>query len=509
VIEPGASPLPLWVGLVNLGIRLVVVAALTLALTWLLHALLLRYARRFDALHWTERARALWPLRNMMSFAAVGVAFIAALIVQTPPLPRQVLSAPTLALLAAAVAASLAWWPRLELDVKLGAMSRPRSHLREALGVSLLFFPFVWLLAALLLIDLGDKPFGIALGTVTATVALVSTGLGAAALLARELGLLVPASKRLEGAVARAAQSLGQPAPRAFELEWSRANAAALPLLGWVLFTRRALDVLDDAQVEAIAAHEIVHVGEARGVKALRVFGQLATLPLVLGILYAQAGSIRGLVYGTAATAVAFFGYGIAIRRLEQRADAGAHQAAEHSYAAALEALYRANLAPAVMRSHSHPSLYDRLVAAGKTPDYPRPSQPRQLLRYLALPILPLLYAGYIGATELVARAAPNPVSARPERLELGIALGNESAEEALTASWAKQGRESDALRQLRTTARYGYGEWRWSRIFFLEMQRGNCDGAFEALLALKDPSRSEFEPAFRAQCGIRDGIDL
>ncbi len=219
VSASSASPLPLWVGLANVGIRLVVVAALTLALTWSLQALVLRYARRLDGKNWTERARALWPLRNMMSYAAVALAFAAALVVQRPVLPSDLIGANGLGLFAAAVAGSLAWWPRLELDVKLGAMARPRSHLREALGVSLLFFPFVWVLGALLLVDLGDKPFGVELGTIAATTALVFTGLGAAAPLSRELGLLLPASKRLEEAVGRAARRLECPAPRAFELE--------------------------------------------------------------------------------------------------------------------------------------------------------------------------------------------------------------------------------------------------------------------------------------------------
>ncbi len=503
--SPGASPLPVWVGLVNVGIRLLLVAALTLALTWSLHALALAYARRFERVHWTERARSLWPLRGMMSFAAVGVAFVAALAVQNPPVPRPLagVGAPLLGLLAAVIAATFAWWPRLALDVKLGALAPPRSHLREALGVSLLFFPFVWVLAAVLITDLGDEPFGIALGTILAGVALVLIGLGATALLARELGLLLPASKRAEDAVARAARSVGRSTPRAFELEWGRANAAALPVLGWVLFTRRALDVLDDTELEAVAAHEIVHLRESGAKKIAHVLGQLTTLPLVVGVLYAQGGSVHGLVYGTAATTLLFFSYGVWNRRLEQSSDREAHRASEPSYAAALEALYRANLAPAVLRSHSHASLYDRLLEAGKTPDYQRPRAPRSSLRYLALPILPLLYLGYVATRDVVAGAAPNPEQADTKQLYAGMALGSDDAEQELTARWAKAGRTEDALSQLRSTARFGEADWRWSRIFFLEMQRGNCAGAFHALQSLTEgePSLGEFEKFWRARC--------
>jgi hypothetical protein len=492
------------VGLLNVGIRLVVIAALTLALTWSLHALAFAHARRFEKTHWTERARALWPLRSMMSFAAIGVAFVAALAVQSPPVPRPLFAAPLLGLIAAVIAGSLAWWPRLALDVKLGALTRPRSHLREALGVSLLFFPFVWVLAGLLLTDLGDEPFGIALGAGAGAVALALTGLGATALLARELGLLLPASKQVDEAVARAARKLERGAPRAFELEWGRASAAALPVLGWVLFTRRALDVLDDAELEAVALHEISQLRESRWEKAFHVLGQLTTLPLAIGVLYAEARSIRGLVYGTTATTLLFYFYGVLNRRIEQRAEAAGHQGSERDYAAALEALYRANLTPAVLRSHSHASLYERSIEAGKTPEYPRPAAPRSSLRYLALPILPLLYLSYVTATDLVASTPSNPEHADTAQLYVGIALGNDEAEQVLTARWAKEGRSEDALSQLRSTARFGEPDWRWSRIFFLEMQRGNCAGALQTLdaLSLADPSAGQFDAMWKARCG-------
>jgi Zn-dependent protease with chaperone function len=505
VSPAGDSPLPIWVGLVNAGLRLLVVAVLSLALTWALHALVLRRARRFDGAHWAARARALWPLRNMMSFAAVAVTVVSALLVTSRPSTREVLSAPQLGLFAGVLAGSLAWSPRLELDVKLGALSRPRGHLREALGVSLLFFPLVWLLAAVLLANLGGEPYGIALGTVASAVGLLLTGLGAGSFLARELGLLTTASERLRAAVTRAAANLGRTAPRAFELEWGRANAAALPTLGWVVVTRRALEVLDDERLEAIVAHEIAHLTESPRVKAFRVVGQLAALPLLIGILYAQAGSFEGLLYGTLLTVLGLFAHGVVNRRLERRADANAHQASESSYAAALEALYRANLTPAVLRSHSHPSLYDRLLAAGRTPDYERPAPPRAWLRYLAVPIVPLFYLGYVAATDVVAGAAPDPETADTVGLHLGTALGNEESESVLTARWVQAGRIDEALAQLRATARPKSGDVRFHRIFVLEMERGNCPGALEALRAVSEGEPSlglDFEAAYRERCG-------
>jgi hypothetical protein len=50
-------------------------------------------------------------------------------------------------------------------------------------------------------------------------------------------------------------------------------------------------------------------------------------------------------------------------------------------YACALEKLYRENQSPAVNASKraTHPHLYDRMIAAGITPDFPRPARPKRL----------------------------------------------------------------------------------------------------------------------------------
>jgi hypothetical protein len=64
--------------------------------------------------------------------------------------------------------------------------------------------------------------------------------------------------------------------------------------------------------------------------------------------------------------------------RLETRADAMAkgNEAETGAYAQALLKLYTDNLLPAVSarKRATHPHLYDRLLAAGVTPDFPRPA---------------------------------------------------------------------------------------------------------------------------------------
>jgi hypothetical protein len=65
---------------------------------------------------------------------------------------------------------------------------------------------------------------------------------------------------------------------------------------------------------------------------------------------------------------------------MEKRADkiAAENQAQDGIYAHALEKLYCDSLIPAVSSSNrkAHPHLYDRMLAAGIQPDYPRPAKP-------------------------------------------------------------------------------------------------------------------------------------
>ena len=69
---------------------------------------------------------------------------------------------------------------------------------------------------------------------------------------------------------------------------------------------------------------------------------------------------------------------------MEKRADqtAAENQINEGVYARALEKLYRENQLPAINVNdrQTHPHLYDRMVAAGITPDYPRPGRPKKMI---------------------------------------------------------------------------------------------------------------------------------
>jgi hypothetical protein len=67
-------------------------------------------------------------------------------------------------------------------------------------------------------------------------------------------------------------------------------------------------------------------------------------------------------------------------RYLEERADRIAHtnEGETGTYARALARIYEDNLMPAVLprRRRTHPDLYDRLLAVGVQPDFPKPAAP-------------------------------------------------------------------------------------------------------------------------------------
>ena len=68
--------------------------------------------------------------------------------------------------------------------------------------------------------------------------------------------------------------------------------------------------------------------------------------------------------------------------RMEVRADtlACSNEVQDGVFARALIHLSELNLSPAVLpkRMWTHPQVYDRLIAAGITPDFPRPAPPEE-----------------------------------------------------------------------------------------------------------------------------------
>jgi Zn-dependent protease with chaperone function len=213
---------------------------------------------------------------------------------------------------------------------------------------------------------------------------------GGGLLLLRLLGLMGPASPRLATIVAEAAGRTGIEPRAAYELKSIAANAFALPLWHRVIFTDKALQELTDEQLVTICVHELAHLAEPRATTTLRVVsGMFVFLPLIVVRPVIGSFGFSGFSLLVAGALVTFLVARRVARGMEVRADtsAKAHQREEGTYARALERLYEVNLIPAVQwqKRRTHPHLYDRLLAAGVTPTYPRPAPPSRARYYLAV----------------------------------------------------------------------------------------------------------------------------
>lgn len=166
------------------------------------------------------------------------------------------------------------------------------------------------------------------------------------------------------------------------------ANAYAAPLSGTLVFSDPLLEILTDDEVAAVCAHELGHLAESKRILFGRCIGWMTLLPLLLIRPASHVGESKGWLSGGFAILflVVFFLSRLSRkigRIMETRADDIARhaQADEGVYARALEKMYQNNQTPAVLAGKSlpHPDLYDRMIAAGVTPDYWRPLPPAKI----------------------------------------------------------------------------------------------------------------------------------
>jgi Zn-dependent protease with chaperone function len=192
---------------------------------------------------------------------------------------------------------------------------------------------------------------------------------------------------RLLGLMTRFAQE--EKGPPIYEWKISTANAFAFPLSGHIVVTSPTTKLLRPEELSAIMSHEKGHLLETRWISWARL-GVLLSLavPVVIQnpLQYRLGLELPGFLL---VVSLLFFVVTQLFRRVAHQEEQRADKEAEHDsnpgvYAKALEKIYRANLLPAVNAVKStHPDLYDRMVAAGVTPDYPRPQKPKRLVGFL------------------------------------------------------------------------------------------------------------------------------
>ncbi len=390
---------------------------------------------------WTERARLIHPARLVgqvsrvihLTFALVVCLGWGASWASWPP------AVPSLVVLTCAYAGPVLAALGFEARVR----SLPYSRLvRSWLSVTLVANGGPAALALFIPLSRVAGAPGLAFALLGSAL-VVWLGVGGGLPLARGLGLARVAPERVVAAVQRASQRTGVAARGVFEIDWALANAVAFPFTRRVGFTRAAVEALDDAQLEAVAAHELGHLGEPLPSRLIRpaLLTALCGVALVLPRLF-QSGPFLTLGVLLLLLALLWLA-GRVIRGSEREADATAKDG-DGTYARALERLYQLNLTPAVLRrpgTHGH--LYDRLTAAGSPPGWPRPEAPPRppLLARLLVVLLPVT----LMVTGAVVREGP-PYSTFHAQLQIAFGGHRPWAPEQLARDARDSGRQEDAL---------------------------------------------------------------
>ena len=348
--------------------------AVTLVLNWLA---LIPYRRALKA-HWTERARRLYPAR-------IGAALMLWLLPADLVLAQRLLwpeAAPSWPL-----AAFASWLGAIAgtyfMDHEILPWLTLRAWLHQVLASWTLRFGWCVLFFGTLAAMPGELNWQCWALAGFFLVAFAGWAMGGAVWLCRQLRLAVPAPDRLRALVAEVSARMGVPVRGIWALRVASCNAFAMPYSGDLLFSVRLLSLHPDDEIAAICAHELGHLGESRVHRAMRLVGVFAFVPWLFTRPLVRAWGMPGILLPAVCSWLAFAAARRIGRRLETRADHIAHtyECDPGTYARALARLYEANLAPAVMpgKRHVHPDLYDRLIAAGVQPDYPRPAKPSRL----------------------------------------------------------------------------------------------------------------------------------
>jgi Zn-dependent protease with chaperone function len=381
--------------------------------------------RALAAKHWTERARFAWAAGRYCSASLIFVPVPVVIFGYhwNGPLSRIPTSILLLLIVGAAVVAWLIAVYRQARRLK-GAWLTPGYFLQGITAWTLLFMPHlvVTLVLALILPQSLDTAglVGVALGAGL----LAAAGLGAGLHVARGLGLARPAGPELAHAVEEEAARGGVSPRGAYEVRWPVATAFAFPWLGVVAVTDRALSTLDPAELAAVVRHELAHLTERRSVCVLRLLAVVALLPVACWRPIITAWGLAVFVGVAAATCVFLLSTRRIWRRMEVRADAAAQRDEDDAgtYARTLERLYEENLIPAVVAGAQviHPNLYDRMLAAGTEPDFPRPAPPPRSARIIA-------FTAAIGVCAVLGLGLPVAssylMSGGPEEAAVSLAL--------------------------------------------------------------------------------------
>lgn len=348
--------------------------------------------RRKRGEHWTEQARLLFPVRasaNTSLWLVPAICTLLAFHIQ----PHSLLWVPS-----GTAAAFGAAFGSLFLDLEIFPRI-PQKELWRLCVINCLLRVFIWSACILAILampgELGWRACAFGGGVVILWFIWIRDGLIWAW---HGFGLLSAPPGRLLRIVTETSGRAGISFREVFVMNSPLAQAYAMPMSGRLLFTKGLLATTPDDELATICAHELAHLAEPWTARYSRYIATLSFLPWIFigplvhtinpGVAFLTAGLL------TFAISRVFKSIG---RKLESHADRAAKASEPDAgiYARALTRLYEHNLMPAVHAKGTHPSLYDRVVAAGVTPDYPKPACAAAIAWYCVLYLM--IFGGLFG----------------------------------------------------------------------------------------------------------------
>lgn len=314
--------------------------------------------------HWSEQARVVHPYRGAAGIVAgyVPAVMVLGVLIAADPGPWMIVAVAC----AASAGAVLGAFP-------ITRAVQPGFSWREW-PVALRFWQhpmlLVWVMAMAMPPQMGPMAW--------AGVGLLGLWISATNLwpvrLAFPRSHLAPAPADLLERARNLARAAGAPLHGLFLVRKGFMNAVAFPISRQVALSEELVRTLPPAELDSILCHELAHLRESRWVTLARLaagYSHLVLLFLKPATAAFGAVALGPLVLIWVLVPMAF---GRWARSLERKADAQASRVDPATYASALLTLHRLALIPAVVeRPGSHPDLYDRLLACGITPDFPRP----------------------------------------------------------------------------------------------------------------------------------------
>ncbi len=341
-------------------------------LLWLTTWLEYRQVKSGDEVHWTERASELFPVlqsaRSNVWCVPTVVSLVVALNFPTPGFLDVLI---WFAGLAGSILGTrpLDRWRRKVSPAREGFLTVLAQRL---IGLA----PWLVLVSGVVVMppQWGPTVSWVFLG---ALVLNVSLACGGGIWLSKTMGWMRMADLAVGEILQRLATARGQRPPELLQVDSPDANAVAVAGGRYVLLVGPITSLLSPSELETVLSHELAHTREGWVVVAGRILGSMSLLPwMLIRPLAADIGIVAPMILALGTLGLQRFNRWLNLR-FEHRADLVATEDSESpaTFARALLKLHEFNLMPATLekKASTHPDLYDRVIAAGIDPGFPRP----------------------------------------------------------------------------------------------------------------------------------------